>query len=49
MSHPFEVPFSDIAENLDHYIDEVFASLRSEFLTLPKGAGFVEYPAFEAG
>lgn len=49
MAHPFEVPFADIAANLDHYIDEVFASLRSEFLTLPKGAGFVEYPAFEAG
>jgi hypothetical protein len=49
MAHPFEVPFANIAANLDHYIDEVFTSLRSEFLTMPKGAGFVEYPAFEAG
>ncbi|WP_149538057.1 hypothetical protein [Siccirubricoccus phaeus] len=49
MAHPFEVPFADIAANMDHYIDEVFASLRSEFLTMPKGAGFIEYPVFEAG
>lgn len=34
---------------LDHYVDVVFASLESDFLTMPKGQGFVEYPTFEAG
>jgi hypothetical protein len=33
--------------NLDVYVDEVFLSLQSEFMTLPKGPGFIEYPVFE--
>ena len=49
MPFPFEVPFADIAGNLDAYVDEVFGALQSEFLTLPKGEGFVEYPVFERG
>src|SRR5205823_929569 len=31
------------------FVEEVFASLQSGFMTLPKGPGFIEYPAFEAG
>ena len=49
MQQPFEVPFSDVEAHIETYVDSVFASLRSEFLTLPKGEGFVEYPVFEAG
>jgi hypothetical protein len=49
MPQPFEVPFADVEADLETYVDEVFESLRSEFLTLPKGAGFIEYPVFEAG
>ncbi len=49
MPFPFEVPFEEIAGDLDAYVDEVFGALQSEFLTLPKGKGFVEYPAFERG
>lgn len=49
MSHPFEVPIAEIAANLDDYINDVFASLQSGFLTVPKGPGFIEYPDFEAG
>jgi hypothetical protein len=45
----FEADFSDPALNLDPYIDEVFNELKSGFLELPKGQGFVEYPAFETG
>ncbi|MFZ1961941.1 MAG: hypothetical protein WAU78_00470 [Roseiarcus sp.] len=45
----FEADFSDPALNLDPYIDEVFGELKSGFLELPKGQGFVEYPVFEAG
>ncbi len=49
MPFPFEVPFEQLQEELDTYVDSVFACLRSEFLTLPKGPGFVEYPVFERG
>jgi hypothetical protein len=49
MPFPFEVPFAEVAADLDSFVDSVFASLRSEFLTLPKGDGFIEYPTFEAG
>ncbi len=33
--------------DLNGYADEIVGALRSEFLTLPKGPGFVEYPVFE--
>lgn len=49
MQQPFEVPFADVEAKIEGYVDSVFASLRSEFLTLPKGEGFVEYPVFETG
>lgn len=46
---PFEVPFEDIAAAPDKYISSVFSCLESEFLVMPKGAGFVDYPIFEHG
>jgi hypothetical protein len=49
MPFPFEVPFEEVRADLETYVDEVFGALQSEFLTLPKGAGFVEYPIFEQG
>jgi hypothetical protein len=49
MSFPFEVPFAEVLTNLDVYVDEVFLSLQSEFMELPKGPGFIEYPVFEQG
>jgi hypothetical protein len=49
MPFPFEVPFAQVESNLDGYINEVFGALQSEFLTLPKGDGFIEYPIFEQG
>jgi hypothetical protein len=49
MSFPFEVSFDEVKANIDVYVDEVFESLQSEFLILPKGPGFVEYPVFEQG
>jgi hypothetical protein len=49
LQQPFEVPFADVKAHIESYVDSVFASLRSEFLTLPKGVGFVEYPIFEEG
>ncbi|MDA8064110.1 MAG: hypothetical protein M0031_01210 [Thermaerobacter sp.] len=49
MPFPFEVPFGAVQADLDAHVDAVFSSLRSDFLTLPKGAGFLEYPVFERG
>ncbi|HUI05917.1 MAG TPA: hypothetical protein VL486_02815 [Verrucomicrobiae bacterium] len=49
MKYPFEVDYETIQANPDQYVDAVFASLESEFLVLPKGPGFVDYPVFEAG
>jgi hypothetical protein len=49
MQQPFEVPFPSIETHIETYVDSVFASLRSEFMTLPKGDGFIEYPVFEEG
>jgi hypothetical protein len=49
MALPFEIPFETVRKDLDTYVNAVFACLQSEFLTLPKGPGFVEYPVFEQG
>lgn len=47
--HPFEAELAELHAHLDHYVDIIFTSLESDFLTMPRGQGFVEYPAFENG
>jgi len=47
MRYPFEVSFADLKTNLDNFVSVIFSSLESEFLVLPKGPGFIEYPVFE--
>ena len=49
MSFPFEVGFDELQSDLDSYVDAVFGCLESEFLVMPKGEGFVEFPVFESG
>jgi hypothetical protein len=49
MTLPFEVSFEQVQANPDVYIEAIFASLVSDFLVLPRGLGFVEYPVFESG
>ena len=49
MKYPFEVDFEEIITHPEPYITAVFSSLASEFLTMPKGGGFVDYAVFEAG
>lgn len=49
MPFSFEVPFAEVRANLDTFVDEVFRSLQSEFMELPRGPGFIEYPVFEQG
>jgi hypothetical protein len=48
-SHSFEADYQDLADNIEAYVDIVFSSLSSDFLIMPKGNGFVGYPAFEEG
>ena len=49
MKYPFEASFSEIEATPEPFVSAVFSSLASEFLTLPKGEGFVDYAAFENG
>lgn len=53
MPFPFEVDFEELQSDLDAYVDAyvdaVFGCLESEFLVIPKGKGFVEFPVFEHG
>ena len=49
MPFPFEVPFEQVQADIDTYVDVVFACLQSDFMIMPKGPGFVDYPMFERG
>lgn len=49
MKFPFEVSYSEVEANPDAFVDAVFSCLESEFLVMPKGEGFIEYPVFEQG
>ena len=49
MPFPFEVDFDELQSDLDVYVDAVFGCLESEFLVMPKGAGFVDFATFESG
>ena len=46
---PFEASLEEVLKNPESYVDAVFSCLESEFLVMPKGDGFVEYPIFERG
>ncbi len=46
--YPFEASPDEVANHADQYVDAVFSCLESEFLVMPKGKGFVEYPLFES-
>lgn len=48
-TYPFEASCDEIRRDAEGYVDAVFSCLESEFLVMPKGVGFVEYPAFERG
>lgn len=49
LKFPFEVPLENVQKNPDLYVSSVFSCLESEFMVLPKGPGFIEYPTFERG
>jgi len=47
MLYPFEVPEQELGAHLDDFVTSVFSLLQSEFLVLPRGDGFLQYPLFE--
>ena len=49
MPFPFEVSFDELRVDPDAYVDAVFDCLESEFMVMPRGKGFVEFPTFEVG
>ena len=49
LPYPFEVSLQELQADIDTYVTGVFSLLQSEFLVLPKGEGFVDYPTFEKG
>ncbi len=44
---PFDAPFSQIRSDPEPFIQVVFNSLESDFLTMPRGEGFLEFSQFE--
>lgn len=49
MLYRFEVDYRDRNLEFDPLIDEVFSELRSSFLEMPRGDGFITYEIFEKG
>ena len=49
MKYPFEATVAEIAAKPDSFVDAVFSCLTSDFLTMPRGDGFVPFPVFETG
>jgi hypothetical protein len=49
MPLPFEASTEDIMRDAEPFVDSVFACLESEFMVMPRGRGFIDYPTFEAG
>lgn len=49
MRFPFEAQPDEVLADPDSFVNAVFSSLASEFLVMPKGEGFLDYPAFAAG
>lgn len=48
MTRPFELAPTDLEAHIEAMVDVTFAVLTSQFLTLPKGTGFIEYAEFQA-
>jgi hypothetical protein len=49
MPSRFEVDYSDPSLSFEVLVDEVFDELKSSFLEMPRGEGFVDYGTFETG
>jgi len=49
LKYPFEATLQEIQQDPEPFVSSVFSCLESEFLVMPKGHGFIEYPVFERG
>lgn len=49
MPSRFDADYRDPGIQWEPLIDEVFKELKSSFIEMPKGTGFIEYATFEAG
>ncbi len=49
LKFPFEARFDEIRDNPGPFVASIFSCLESEFMVMPKGPGFIEYPVFERG
>lgn len=47
MARPFEIPFAELPARIDEMVDATFGDLQSQFLLMPKGAGYVEFADFQ--
>jgi hypothetical protein len=45
----FDADYGDPSLSFDPLIDEVFSELKSSFLEMPRGEGFIDYGIFETG
>lgn len=45
----FDANYGDASLSFEPLVDEVFAELKSSFLEMPRGEGFVDYATFERG
>jgi len=49
MIFPFEVDCKDLVQDIEPYVSAIFSSLESDFMAMPRGQGFIEFPVFEQG
>ncbi|MBN1425084.1 hypothetical protein JXA88_11060 [Candidatus Fermentibacteria bacterium] len=47
MSYPFEASLDELQADIDAHVDRIFADLTSDFLVMPRGPGFIDYPIFQ--
>ena len=45
----FDADYRDPSMSFDPLVDEVFSELKSSFLEMPRGQGFIDYATFERG
>ena len=47
MPRPFEIGPADLQDRIEELVDSTFSDIQSQFLVLPRGDNFVEYPQFQ--
>jgi hypothetical protein len=47
VKQPYLVTTSEIEHDIEAYVDAIYGSLESQFLVLPRGESFIDYPRFQ--